>query len=112
MEPSSWRGADRAGLSKRSNWVLARRSIRCAANTTPRNPPRLTPTPFLNPSFFFTMNPESLSTPEPATDAEVRAVAWALGQLDPAEAAAFEREMAASPALAAYAAMRQEGATA
>ncbi|RYD32779.1 MAG: DUF3520 domain-containing protein [Verrucomicrobiaceae bacterium] len=39
----------------------------------------------------------------PPGDAEIRATAWALDQMDPAERAAFEKEMAADPALAAYA---------
>ncbi|MDB6135945.1 MAG: hypothetical protein JWM59_4188, partial [Verrucomicrobiales bacterium] len=39
----------------------------------------------------------------PPGDAEIRATAWALDQMDSAERAAFEKEMAADPVLAAYA---------
>ena len=39
----------------------------------------------------------------PPGDAEVRATAWALDQLDSAERAAFEQEMDDSPELAVYA---------
>jgi secreted protein with Ig-like and vWFA domain len=42
-------------------------------------------------------------TDSPADEPRVRATAWALGQLNPQETAAFENEMAANPGLAAYA---------